>query len=459
MGFYRTEDEYLDIILAVLKKLGQQHYQLASFNLSQISESAYVYLLKDRNQLIRLRLSAHSDHINRSFSTLLIKTNVRDDAQLVDIITEQVQSCNERLYSELTPKMLTLLEFINTSTFKTHQGKLYIDVLNNQVLVKYPAESLEFDYSDFRDEIRACIDLNLLRSGLFSKQHMLQTSQTGREVLRMFVRLESLKLETLMSQMKAYTDIHKATRNHEITISKISNYRLKQWRSSVIQVAKQIKFKDHWFCFTADSLPRQKWVNLYFTNLDRIVVLRVGEQLYDYTPNGLNRQDNAHFVQLSTQSNINEIAQALQSFNFELAQSVKISYQLMVTCQLLMQLEKNKKQLAGDPLINTDGLKKHYRRDLCAYTFDNITISDSSKQFSSDHVINRYLALLSQACLINSDRQHITCREPLTILLAQYQNAAEFKQSSVWRRDVSKMTINDCIDELEKLSSKNPIIS
>lgn len=459
MGFYRTEDEYLDIILAVLKKLGQQHYQLASFNLSQISESAYVYLLKDRNQLIRLRLSAHSDHINRSFSTLLIKTNVRDDAQLVDIITEQVQSCNERLYSELTPKMLTLLEFINTSTFKTHQGKLYIDVLNNQVLVKHPAESLEFDYSDFRDEIRACIDLNLLRSGLFSKQHMLQTSQTGREVLRMFVRLESLKLETLMSQMKAYTDIHKATRNHEITISKISNYRLKQWRSSVIQVAKQIKFKDHWFCFTADSLPRQKWVNLYFTNLDRIVVLRVGEQLYDYIPNGLNRQDNAHFVQLSTQSNINEIAQALQSFNFELAQSVKISYQLMVTCQLLMQLEKNKKQLAGDPLINTDGLKKHYRRDLCAYTFDNITISDSSKQFSSDHVINRYLALLSQACLINSDRQHITCREPLTILLAQYQNAAEFKQSSVWRRDVSKMTINDCIDELEKLSSKNPIIS
>lgn len=459
MGFYRTEGEYLDIILAVLKKLGQQRYQLASFNLSQISESAYVYLLKDRNQLIRLRLSAHSDHINRSFSTLLIKTNISDDTRLIDMITEQVQSCNERLYSKLTPKMLTLLEFINTSTFKTHQGKLYIDVLNNRVLVKYPTKSLEFDYSDFRDEIRVCVDLNLLRSGLFSKQHMLQTSLTGREVLRMFVRLQSLKLETLMSQMQAYTDIHKATQDHEITISKTSNYRLKQWRSSVIQVAKQIKFRDHWFCFAADSLPRQKWVNLYFTNLDRIVVLRVGEQLYDYTPNGLNRQDNAHFVQLSTKSTINEITQALQSFNFELAQSIKISYQLMVTCQLLMQLEKNKKQLAGDPLINTNGLKKHYRRDLYTRMFDNIVISNSSMQFSSDHVINRYLVLLSQACLIDSDRQRITCREPLKILLAQYQNVAEFKQSSVWRRDISKMTVNDCIDELEKLSSKNPIIS
>lgn len=219
----------------------------------------------------------------------MIKTNVSDDTRLVDIITEQVQSCNERLYYELTPKMLTLLEFINTSTFKTHHGKLYIDVLSNRVLVKYPAKSLEFDYSDFRDEIRMCVDLNLLRSGLFSKQHMLQTSYAGREVLRMLVRLESLKLKTLMSQIQAYTDIHKATRDNKIMISKTSNYRLKQWRSSVIQVAKQIKFKDHWFCFTTDSLPRQKWVSLYFTNLERIVVLRVGEQLYDYTPNSLNR--------------------------------------------------------------------------------------------------------------------------------------------------------------------------
>lgn len=224
MGFYRSQDEYFDIVLAVLKKLGQQHYQLASFNLSQISESAYVYLLKDRNQLIRLRLSAHNDHINRSFSTLLIKTNISDDTRLIDIITEQVQSCNERLYYELTPKMLTLLEFINTSTFKTHQGKLYIDVFNNRVIVKYPVKSLEFNYLDFRDEIRACADLNLLRSGLFSKQHMLQTSRTGREVLRMFVRLESLKLETLMSQMQAYTDIYKATRGHKIMISKTSDY-------------------------------------------------------------------------------------------------------------------------------------------------------------------------------------------------------------------------------------------
>ena len=459
MGFYRSQDEYFDIVLAALKKLKHQDYQLASLNLSRKSESAYVYLLKDRNQLIRLRLSAHSDHINRSFSTLLIKTNVSSNSQLVDIITEQVQSCNERFYSELTPKMLTLLEFINTSTFKTHQGKLYVDVLSNRVLVKYPTKSLEFDYSDFRDEIRACVDLNLLRSGLFSKQHMLQTSRTGREVLRMFVRLESLKLKTLMSQMQAYTNIYKTTRDHELTLSKTSNYRLKQWRSSVIQVAKQIKFTNHWFCFTADSLPRQKWVNLYFTNLDRIVVLRVGERLYDYTLNGLNRQDNAHFVQLSTKSTIYEITQALQSVDFEPAQSIKISYQLMVTCQLLMQLKKDDRQLLSDPRISTDGLKKHYRRDLYAHAFDNITISDSSEQFSSDHVINRYLQLLNQACLINSDRQRITCREPLKILLTQYQNVAEFKQSSVWRRDVSKMTINDCIDELEKLSSKNPIIS
>lgn len=198
---------------------------------------------------------------------------------------------------------------------------------------------------------------------------------------------------------------------------------------------------------------------MYFTNHDRIVILRVGERPYDYTPNGLNRQTSTRFVQLSTKSTTNEIVQALQRFKFEPAQSIKISYQLMVTCRLLTQLEKNNKQLVGNPSINTDGLKKHYRRDLCAHAFDNIMISDSSKQFSSDRVINRYLALLSQACLINSDHHYVTCREPLTILLAQYQNVAEFKQSSVWRRDISKMTVNDCIDELEKLSSKNPIIS
>lgn len=458
MGFYRSQDEYLDIVLTALKKLKHQNYQLASLNLSRKSESAYAYFLKDRNKLIRLRLSAHGDHLNRTFSTIMIKSNIQQDAQLADIIAKQLQSCADHFYLEITPKLLTLLEFINTSTFKTHQGKLFVDVVNNQVIVKYPNRAFEFDYSDFRDEIRACVDLNLLRSKLFSEQHMLQLSYAGREVLRMFVRLETLKLKVLMQQMKTYTDIHDI-QNQQITISKISNYRLKQWRSKIIQVAKQIKLKNHWFCFAADSLSRQKWVNLYFTNLDRIVVLRVGEKLYDYTLNGLNRQTRDHFIKLSTKANAHEIEQVLRDFNFEPAQSVKISYQLMITCQLLMQLSKTGQCLTADDLSKLRNLRKHYRRDEFASAFENITISDSDQQFSSDYVINRYLVLLSRTCLIGDATQQIVYRQPLADLIQHYQDVAEFKQSSVWRRDILTMTASECIAELEKLLSKNPIIS
>lgn len=459
MGFYRSQDEYLDIVLAALKKLKRQNYQLASLNLSRKSESAYAYFLKDHNKLIRLRLSTHSDHLNRTFSTIMIKSNVQKNEQSVDIIAEQLQSCDDRFYFKITPKLLTFLEFINTSTFKTYQGKLFIDVINNQVVVKYPNRAFEFVYSDFRDEIRACVDLNLLGSKLFSEQHMLQLSYAGREVLRMFTRLETLKLKNLISQMKTYTDIHDTVQNRQIEISKISSYRLKQWRSSVIQVAKQIKFKNHWFCFAADSLPRQKWVNLYFTNLDRIVVLRVGEQLYDYTLNGLNRQNRDHFIQLSTKANTDEIEQALQDFNFEPAQRIKISYQLMVTCRLLIQLAETGQYLTVDALSKSLNLKKHHRRDEFAGTFENITISDNDQQFSSDYVVNRYLVLLSRICLIGDATHQIVYRQPLADLMHHYQDIAEFKQSSVWRRDVVSMTVNECVAELEKLSSKNPIIS
>lgn len=459
MGFYRSQVEYLDIILAALKKLKHQNYQLASLNLSHKSESAYAYFLKDRNKLIRLRLSAHGDHLNRTFSTIMIKSNIQQNQKLADIIADQLQSCDDRFYFEITPKLLTLLEFINTSTFKTHQGKLFVDIVNNRVIAKYPKWSFEFSYSDFRNDIRACVDLNLLRSKLFSEQHMLQLSYAGREVLRMFTRLDTLKLKNLISQMTAYTDIHDTAQNQQIKISKTSNYRLKQWRSSVIQVAKQITFKNHWFCFAADSLPRQKWVNLHFTNLDRIVVLRVGEKLYDYTLNGLNRQSRDHFIQLSTDANIDEIEQTLRDFNFEPAQSIKISYQLIVTCQLIMQLSRAGQCLTADVLSKSLNLRKHDRRDEFTGAFENITINNTDQQFSSDHVINRYLVLLNRICLIDDQQQQIIYREPLTDLLYHYQDVAEFKQSSVWRRDVWAMTVDDCVAELEKLSSKNPIIS
>lgn len=458
MGFYRTEDEYLDIALAVLKKLKHQNYQLASLNLSHKSESAYAYFLKDRTKLIRLRLSAHSDHLNRMFSTIMIKSNVQRDQQLVDIIAERLQFCDDRCYFEITPKLLTFLEFINTSTFKTHQGKLFVDVVSNRVIIKYPNRSSEFSYSDFRDDIRACADLNLLQLKLFSEQHMLQLSYAGREVLRMFTRLETLKLKNLISQMKTYTNIHDV-QNQQIKISKASTYRLKQWRSSVIQVAKQIKFKYHWFCFAADSLPRQKWVNLYFTNLDRITVLRVGEKRYDYTLNGLNRQTRDHFIKLSTEADTNEITQVLQRINLEPMQSIKISYQLMVTCQLLIQLSKAGQCLTADVLLKSSNVRKHYRRDEFISAFENITISSAEQQFSLDYAINRYLVLLSRSCLIDDATRQIVYRQSLANLMQHYQNIAEFKQSSVWRRNVLKMTVDDCVAELEKLSSKKPIIS
>ena len=490
MADWITSNQYLDLVDRACQADKQCVYQLAGIHRSKTSTSTYVYLIRDRRdrrnqrdpEITRLRFSSHSTRFHENAYTINIAEHLQTQTveSLRQATKQQLLTATSAQYANFDHHFQMLVKLVYWSTAQHWQVR--VDPVISQIVITSWSMTWVITDQQLVRTARVLADLNLLMIPEFYDQHQLVAQfSILSQILWMYqnpytLTWQSLHDELLSScddiQEYSIADYQRQQSPQQIVQQLTAHLRddhidpqtsLADWRRTVIQAAKMMTFPDHYHLLAYDDHPRATAVILYFMNSDRLYRVRIGQKPTDYQRAGLNHRDQYlnNFIQLDSKTSVEQIVDALSQIEFDPRHAMPISYQLLVSLQLLKRAYRNHHYYIHAEIAPSVQQKlaemKHYGYDpqikLCDVFIRKCQKSAPCVYLPQTAVV-RWFDLLLRCNLASVESRQLHYRLPGLFLLNQYDNIRYFRRATVWNTDIAHLKVKSLIQQLRQYSRK-----
>lgn len=487
MADWITSNQYLDLVDRACQADNQYVYQLAGIHRSKTSTSTYVYLIRDRRnqrdpEITRLRFSSHPTHFHENAYTINIAEHPQTQTieSLCNVMKQQLLAAKNNQYVKFDHHFQMLVKLVYWSTDQHWQVR--VDPVVSQIVIT--SQSMVWVITDQQliRTARVLADLNLLMIPEFYDQHQLVAQfSILPQILWMYQNPHTLTWQSLYDELLSscdniqeysVTDYQRQQSSQQIveqltahtTDSNIDPQQsLADWRRTIIQAAKMMAFPDDYHLLAYDEHPRATAVTLYFMNSDRLYRVRIGQKPTDYQCTGLNHRDQYlnNFVQLDRKTSVEQIVDTLGRIKFDPRHAMPISYQLLVSLQLLKRAYHHQHYYIHAEIAPSSQQKqaetKHYGYDpqikLCDVFIRKCQKSAPCVYLPQTAVV-RWFDLLLRCNLASVESRQLHYRLPGLFLLNQYDNIRYFRRATVWNTDITHLKVKSLIQQLRQYSRK-----
>lgn len=487
MADWITSNQYLDLVDRACQADNQYVYQLAGIHRSKTSTSTYVYLIRDRRdqrdpEITRLRFSSHQTHFHENAYTINIAEHLQ--TQTVDSLCkateQQLLAATSDQYTKFDHHFQMLVKLVYWST--DQHWRVRVDPVASQIVIA--AQSIVWVITDQQlvRTARVLADLNLLMIPEFYDQHQLVAQfSILPQILWMYQNPHTLTWQSLYDELLSSCDNiqeysvadYQRQQSSQRIAQQLTAYladnnigpqqSLADWRRTIIQAAKMMTFPDDYHLLAYDEHPRATAVTLYFMNSDRLYRVRIGQTPTDYQCTGLNHRDQYlnNFIQLDSKTSVEQIVDTLGQVEFDPRHAMPISYQLLVSLQLLKRAYRNHHYYIHAEIAPATQQKlaemKHYSYDpqikLCDVFIRKCQKSAPCAYLPQTAVV-RWFDLLLRCNLASVESQQLRYRLPGLFLLNQYDNIRYFRRATVWNTDITHLKVKSLIQQLRQYSRK-----
>lgn len=487
MADWITSNQYLDLVDRACQADNQYVYQLAGIHRSKTSTSTYVYLIRDRRnqrdpEITRLRFSSHSTHFHENAYTINIAEYPQTQTvkSLCNVTKQQLLAAKDNQYAKFDHHFQMLVKLVYWST--DQHWRVRVDPVVSQIVIT--SQSMVWVIADQQlvRTARVLADLNLLMIPEFYDQHQLVAQfSILPQILWMYQNPHTLTWQSLYDELLSSCDniqeysVADYQRQQspqqiveQLTAHTTDNHidpqqSLADWRQTIIQAAKTMTFPDDYHLLAYDEHPRATAVTLYFMNSDRLYRVRIGQKPTDYQRTGLNHRDQYlnNFVQLDSKTSVEQIVDTLGRIEFDPRHAMPISYQLLVSLQLLKRAYRHQHYYIHAEIAPATQQKlaemKHYSYDpqikLCDVFIRKCQKSAPCVYLPQTAVV-RWFDLLLRCNLASVESQQLRYRLPGLFLLNQYDNIRYFRRATVWNTDITHLKVKSLIQQLRQYSHK-----
>lgn len=464
MADWITTDQYLDLVIRACDHNHAHQYQVAGVTRATTTTSVYVYLIRDRHEITRLRFSSHGTHFHQVKYTVNIpevSATLKSLSALRRSATKQLKNANDSKYTQYNDRLKQLLALSYAITAR--HGTIEVSPFQSQIIIKCQKRVWIITSEHLIVIAKRLVELNLLRISSFYDQHQLVPQNSiAKQVIWMFQNpdvLVGIEPDQLINQLSQTAGASIETMNmrayqyqqsdlnveYQLAADSLTQSTLHDWRQLVINTAKQMTFDDQFHLFAYDSLPRATSVILYFCNANYIYRVRVGQKPTDYQHTGLNSHDIVNnYLQLDARSSVGQIIDTLRKIDFSNKQvMMPITYQLMVTLQLLRRAYHHRHYYVHarvDTSYLTVVPPKHYGYDTAGSLTDvylRQCLPNAPYVYLPKSAVARWLVISRRCNFANVEGNQIRYRLPGMLLFDQYDQIRYFHRGDVWNIDLT----------------------
>lgn len=484
MADWIATNQYLNLVERACQADQQHSYQLAGVHRATASTSVYIYLIRDRRdpEITRLRFSSHSTHFHENAYTINIAEHPQTQTvkSLCKATKQQLLTARDNQYAKFDHRFKMLVKLVYWSTDQHWQ--VSVDPFASQITIK--SQSMTWVITDHQlvRTARVLADLNLLVISEFYEQHQLVAQfSILPQILWMYQNPRALTWQSLHDELSSSCDSiqeysitdYQCQQSPQQIMQQLTaclnddhidpQQSLADWRRAVIQAAKMMTFPDSYHLLAYDEHPRATAVTLYFMNSDRLYRVRIGQKPTDYQCTGLNHRDQYlnNFIQLDSKTSVKQIVDALSQLEFDPQHAMPISYQLLVSLQLLKRAYHHQRYYIHADIAPSAQQKlaemKHYAYDpqikLCDVFIRKCRKSAPCVYLPQTAVV-RWFDLLLRCNLASIESRQLRYRLPGLLLLNQYDNIRYFRRATVWNADIAHLKVKSLVKQLCQYSGK-----